>query len=123
MKKEKINKHFIDCGGKVRKESVINFQLWEADDFDHRLAPQKLKSIIDLSVNTLGLEDLDIEVEYQGETIGKYDLAYESGSFMLVSKFTDCLAKDNCGIPVEKHKVKLSSLGNSNSCDPNSGCC
>ena len=35
-------KKFIDCGGEVREEKVINFQLWEANDFDHRLAPQKL---------------------------------------------------------------------------------
>jgi hypothetical protein len=36
-----ITKHFIDCGGSVRIEKVVNFQLWEANDFDHRLAPQK----------------------------------------------------------------------------------
>ena len=27
----KISKHFIDCGGTVRTENVINFQLWEAN--------------------------------------------------------------------------------------------
>ena len=37
-----ITKHFIDCGGKVRKEKVANFQLWDANDFEHRLKPQKL---------------------------------------------------------------------------------
>jgi hypothetical protein len=35
-----ITKHFIDCGGTVRDEKTANFQLWEANDFDHRLAPQ-----------------------------------------------------------------------------------
>ena len=44
-----ITKNFIDCGGTVRNEKVVNFQLWEANDFDHRLAPQKLKNIIELS--------------------------------------------------------------------------
>jgi hypothetical protein len=29
--------NFIDCGGKVRNETVINFQLWDANDFEHRL--------------------------------------------------------------------------------------
>ena len=28
----KVSKHFIDCGGTVRKEEVVNFQLWEAND-------------------------------------------------------------------------------------------
>jgi hypothetical protein len=29
----KITKHFIDCGGVVRTEEVVNFQLWEANYF------------------------------------------------------------------------------------------
>lgn len=120
-----IQKHFIDCGGTVRKENVINFQLWEANDFDHRLAPQKLHDIIELSEKTLGLDDHEIEVEYQGETIGKYGLSYENGSFLLTSTQTDCLAKDNCGIPEEKLKVSMADLGNNNDscCTPGSGCC
>jgi hypothetical protein len=36
-----VTKHFIDCGGVERRETVANFQLWEAGDYDHRLAPQK----------------------------------------------------------------------------------
>jgi hypothetical protein len=34
-------KNFIDCGGKVRNETVVNFQLWNANDFEHRLKPKK----------------------------------------------------------------------------------
>jgi len=48
-----ITKDFIDCGGKIRHEKVVNFQLWEANDFDHRLAPQKLFNIIALSEKKL----------------------------------------------------------------------
>lgn len=119
-----VNKHFIDCGGVVRKESVINFQLWTSTDYDHRLSTEKLRSIIALSEKTLGLEDLEIEVEYQGETIGKYGLDFMNNTFLLTSKQTDCLAKDNCGIPAEKVKVNLSQIGaSSNACAPGSGCC
>ena len=32
----KISKNFIDCGGTIRKEQVVNFQLWNANDFEHR---------------------------------------------------------------------------------------
>ena len=28
----KITKNFIDCGGTLRNEEVINFQLWNAND-------------------------------------------------------------------------------------------
>lgn len=120
----KVDKHFIDCGGTVRKESVINFQLWTSTDFDHRLSAEKLRSIIELSEQTLGLEDLDIEVEYQGDTIGKYGLDFMNNTFLLTSKQTDCLAKDNCGIPTEKVKINLSAMGsNVGACEPGSGCC
>ena len=37
-----INRHFIDCGGVIRQEATVNFQLLDANDFEHRLKPQKL---------------------------------------------------------------------------------
>jgi len=121
----KISKHFIDCGGTVRTENVANFQLWEADDYDHRLHPEKLLSIIELSEKVLQIEDLDIEVEYQGDTIGKYGLDFDGKHFLLTTKLTDCLAKDKCGIPEEKPKLKLSELQEqaTSCCGPDSGCC
>ena len=36
-----VTKKFIDCGGTVRNETTVNFQLWNADDYDHRLKPGK----------------------------------------------------------------------------------
>ena len=67
-----ITRHFIDCGGTERLEKVVNFQLWEAGDFDHRLAPKKLKDIIELSEEKLGIGNLEVEVEYQQDTIAKF---------------------------------------------------
>jgi hypothetical protein len=105
-----VTKHFIDCGGTVRNEKIVNFQLWEANDFDHRLAPKKLMDIIALSEKVLGLEDLEIEVEYQSDTIGKYGLEFNGTNFMLTSTQTNCLAQDKCGIPAEKLKVNMADL-------------
>jgi len=107
-----ITKNFIDCGGMVRKETVVNFQLWDANDFEHRLKPQKLINIIELSEKVLGIEDFEIEVEYQTQTIGKYDLDFNGNDFVLLNKKTACLAQDQCGIPAEKQKVKLSESNN-----------
>lgn len=120
-----IAKNYIDCGGTIRKEKVVNFQLWNASDFDHRLKPAKLLNIIKLSEEKLGIGDFDIEVEYQSDTIGKYDLAFNGKNFVLQSKMTACLASDKCGIPEEKQKVKLTELTNAKTacCPPNSGCC
>lgn len=120
----KISKHFIDCGGTVRQEEVANFQLWEANDYDHRLHPEKLIDIIELSEKVLNIEDLEIEVEYQGDTIGKYNLDFDEKHFLLTTKQTACLAQDNCGITNEKSRIKLSDLQQPASCCiPNSGCC
>lgn len=119
----KITKHFIDCGGTVRREDVVNFQLWNANDYDHRLHPEKLVDIIELSEKVLGIEDLEIEVEYQAETIGKFGLDFDGTNFILTTKQTDCLAKDQCGISTEKPKIKMSSLQESSCCTPKSGCC
>lgn len=119
-----VTKNFIDCGGTVRNEKVANFQLWNADDFDHRLKPQKLLDIIALSEKVLGMEDLEIEVEYQAETIGKYDLAFNGEKFVLVSKQTNCLAQDACGIPPVKKKISLTDLEMAAPiCTPEGGCC
>ena len=120
-----INKHFIDCGGTVRQEKVVNFQLWEAGDFDHRLAPQKLNSIITLSEKVLGIEDAEIEVEYQSDTIGKYNLDFNGKNFLLTAKNTACLASDKCGVADEKQKIKLSDLQTTEKdcCTPGGGCC
>jgi len=120
-----VTKNFIDCGGVIRSEKVVNFQLWNADDFEHRLKPGKLLNIIQLSEDKLGIEDSEIEVEYQSETIGKYDLEFNGKTFVLKNKTTACLAQDACGIPTEKVKLKLSELKSNQaaSCTTERGCC
>lgn len=120
-----VTKHFIDCGGKVRLEKVANFQLWDANDYDHRLKPQKLLNIIALSEKVLGVEDLEIEVEYQTETIGKYNLGFNGHDFELLSKHTACLAMESCGVPENKQKIKLNALPlvAQSCCTPGGGCC
>lgn len=122
----KITKDFIDCGGTVRHEEVANFQLWTADDTDHQLKPEKLTNIIALSEKVLAIGDLEIEVEYQSDTIGKYGLEFDGVNFILSNKQTDCLAKDKCGIPQEKPKIRWSNQKTEDTqscCTPESGCC
>lgn len=114
-----VTKHFIDCGGVERKETVVNFQLWEAGDYDHRLAPQKFLHILNLSKKVLGeADELNIEVEYQQDTIGKFDLEFDGKDFILAPKQTACLAQDACGIPPKQMPSKAAS-----GCAPKSGCC
>lgn len=115
-----ITKRFIDCGNTVRNETVVSMQLWDANDYDHRLAPEKLLKIIASSERILGIEDHEVEVEYQGQTIGKYGIDFNGTRFVLTNKKTACLAEDQCGVPVVKKKIALSEL---QCCTPGGGCC
>ncbi len=122
-----ISKHFIDCGGTERMEKVANFQLWEAGDYDHKLAPQKFLRILDLSRKILGSDDMEIEVEYQQGTIGKFGLAFNGTDFELTPKHTACLASDACGNLPQKQKVSLLELQTTQSsasacCTPGGSC-
>jgi hypothetical protein len=121
-----ITRNFIDCGGTMRNEKSVNFQLWEAGDYDHRIGAKKLHDIIILSEDELGIdENLEVEVEYQGATIGKYQIDFNGEHFVLLNTQTDCLAKDKCGIPTSKAKVQLAdvSVSGANACEPGGGCC
>ena len=113
----KITKNFIDCGGTIRKEEVVNFQLWDADDYDHRLHPEKLINIINLSEKVLEIGDLEIEVEFQGETIQKFGLDFDGKNYLLTTKQTDCLARDKCEVPA------ATVIETESCCSPTSGCC
>ncbi|MCU0442498.1 MAG: DUF6428 family protein [Bacteroidia bacterium] len=117
-----ITKHFIDCGGTVRKENIISFQLWISNDIDHRLKPNKLHSIISKSAKMFELdESLEIEVEYQTETIGKYRLRFDGNHFLLMPTQTSCLASDICGI--SSSPSNIDNLIVAKSCNSSNSCC
>lgn len=116
-----IMRNFIDCGGVQRQENKINLQLWVDSDTDHRLKPTNLLNILQLAEKQLGKSNVEVEVEYQQSTIGRYKLAFDGAVFQLINTQTACLAPDQCGIPQEKPRVRLTASGLS--CNPNSNCC
>lgn len=117
-------RHFIDCGSTIRIEKFVNLQVWVAGDVEHRLAPSKLIKILDIAQPFINDGDLEVEIEYQGDTIGRYGLDFLNGAFQLLPKQTNCLASDHCGIPDDKMKLELSSLkAGSSCCAPGGGCC
>lgn len=119
-----VSKNFIDCGGKLRLEKSASLQLWYANDLEHRLTPEKFIKIIKLAEETLGLGDVDVEVEYQTDTVGKYALGLSGDAFVLQPKFTACLASDSCGVDESKPKLQLSELKSEAACcAPGGNCC
>ena len=98
-------------------------QLWTSVDFQHRLDPEKVISIIDATSGMFEGEDLEIEIEFQQDTVGKFGLEYNDNQFVLTNTKTDCLAKENCGIPVEKIKINELQENITSYCPSNSNCC
>lgn len=120
-------KTFIDCGGKRHDNKKVVLQLWTSTDVDHRLVAAKFSNIINTSLPLFDGEDLDVEVEYQTDTIGKFSLDFDGDHFKLVAIKTDCLATELCGIDTIKTKANksLAELGTTmgNTCTPGGGCC
>jgi hypothetical protein len=92
-----------------------------ASDTDHRLKPNSVLNILQLAEKQLGYSNLELEVEYQRSTVGRYKLAFDGAVFQLINTQTACLAPDQCGIPQEKPRVRVTASGLS--CNPDSDCC
>ncbi len=97
----RVDKTFIDCGGKVRRVATCSLQAWVADDVEHRLEPAQLATILDKAAPILAGEDLEMEVEYEDCQISQFPVENASVqgddlTFYLGTKHTDCLAKDIC---------------------------
>ena len=118
-----VSRKIIDCGGEIREEKNINFQLWYSDDFQHRLSTQKVNDIISLSEKKLLIDDLEIELEYQESTIGRYSLDFDGESFILKSKKTACLAEDKCLVKDNNDITIYDDEDQSSCCSSDSNCC
>ena len=120
-----ITKHYIDCGNTIRKENKVSFQIWFAEDYQHRLTPSKFLKILQASEPLITDPNAEVEVEYQtSQTIGKWGLSFDKEQFLLMDLHTTCLANDHCGIPEKKMKISLKELGKPNTCcEPHASCC
>ena len=111
----RVDKTFVDCGGTVRHLNSCLLQTWVADDTEHRLSPTKLADILERAAVILRAEDLPVEIEYEDFVVSQFpviaaDAADGALVFSLVTKHTDCLAKDIC-------------LPQPGTCTPGGGCC
>lgn len=102
----RIDKHFIDCGGTVRKESACRMQIWFADDTEHRISAQKLLKVLDKAAAILGTDDLAVDFEYEAPFIAQFPISAiaPEGSNLTVQLgilHTDCLAKEHCTPPAK----------------------
>jgi hypothetical protein len=108
-----VTKNFTDCGGTERCNRTCVFQVWVANDYDHRVTTDKLNKIIKTIDNIL-LNCLDVYFEIQRETISLYklkDISVKDNHIIinLENTKTECLAPDKCGVK--------------ESCCSGNGCC
>jgi hypothetical protein len=111
----RVDKTFVDCGGTVREVHSCVLQTWVADDIEHRLAPGKLAEILDRASGILRGDEMPVEIEYEDCSISQFPVSAAEEAdgalvFALVSKHTDCLAKELC-------------LPKPEACCSGSGCC
>lgn len=116
----RVQKTFLDCGGRLHQTDVCQIQAWVGSDEDHRLAVGKLLKIFEKSALILPGAGSPIEIEYEQGLLSQYPIAgYEITAkeilFQLEKKHTDCLAKDICLPPAKADQGNASCQG--------SGCC
>lgn len=111
----RVDKTFVDCGGTVREVHSCLLQTWVADDTDHRLPAGKLADILDRASGILRSDELPVEIEYEDCSVSQFPVSTAEASgdalvFALVTRHTDCLAKDVC-------------LPKADACCSGGGCC
>ncbi len=100
----RVDKHFVDCGGTRRDDSVCRLQVWVATDVEHRLAAKKLHRILAVAAPLLPSDAVPVDVEYEAGFISQFPIETFTASsgelvFQLGVRHTACLAEDKCGIP------------------------
>ena len=99
-----VEKNFIDCGGRVHQTRTCQLQAWVGEDEAHRLNAGKLADILKLAHKVVPDDDIDVEIEYEETAISQYPVSKyrvndDAVTLHLVTKHTDCLAKDICLVP------------------------
>ncbi len=98
-----VRKEFFDCGGVRRTDEYCALQLWVASDVEHKLTAGKISSILRVTARVLPNDSLDVQVEYQRDSLSVYRIAsaqrvFGKLAFQLEAKGTACLAPDQCGV-------------------------
>lgn len=100
----RIDKRFVDCGGKLRSDAVCRLQTWVAADVHHRLVAGKLLGILEKAAGILQSEELEVDIEHEAGWISQFPVASVgavNGELVLrlTARHTACLAEDQCMSP------------------------
>jgi len=120
----RLDKTFLDCGGKLRENTTCQLQIWVGEDYDHRIETGKMASILEKAKSLLPDDSIPVEIEYEDRVISQYtiedhELTPEAVILKLANKHTECLAPELCGLP----SLRPPAIGAKSPCCGPSGCC
>ncbi len=121
----RLQKNFIDCGGKLREIITCQLQIWVGQDYDHRIETGKMAAILEKATALMPEDALPVEVEYEDGVISQYTIAGHSVTaeaviLELAHKHTECLAPELCGLPTLRRLPAIG--GKSPCCGPGASC-
>jgi hypothetical protein len=121
----RVQKTFLDCGGKLRESIICQLQVWVGPDYEHRIETGKMAAILNKAKDYLPDETIPVEVEYEDQVISQYtisghELTDDAVVLKLAHKHTECLAPELCGIPAFD---RLPPIGGRSPCCGPAGCC
>jgi hypothetical protein len=121
----RIQKTFLDCGGKLRESITCQLQIWVGPDYEHRIETGKMAAILNKAKDYLPDESIPVEVEYEDQVISQYtisghELTDDAVVLKLAHKHTECLAPELCGLPAFE---RLPAIGGKAPCCGPAGCC
>lgn len=121
----RVQKTFLDCGGKLRESITCQLQVWVGQDYDHRIETGKMAAILEKAKTYLPDESIPVEIEYEDQVISQYTITNHELSdgaviLKLAHKHTECLAPELCGLP---SLDRLPAIGGKSSCCGPTGCC
>lgn len=109
----RIQKTFLDCGGKLRERVTCQLQVWVGEDYDHRIEVEKMASILEIAKPYLPDESIPVEIEYERNVISQYtiqgtEISDDSVVLQLAHKPTEFLTTELCGLPAIPVKAQKS---------------
>lgn len=128
----RVEKTFIDCGGKIHTRRTCQLQVWVGEDEDHRIQAGKMADILERSVAIVPDDTLPLELEYELEGHSSFVSQFPVAGFSITDdaivlhlgiRHTECLAPELCGVPSTTKSLSLTVAGvNGCGCGP-AGCC
>ena len=126
----RVEKTFLDCGGKLHTRSTCQLQVWVGPDEDHRIQAGKMADILERSGQVVPDDSLELELEYEREDgfvsqfpVADFEVSQGAVVLRLGVRHTQCLAPELCIVPSAKSQpIALNVLSNGCGCGP-SGCC